>query len=500
MAGDALLWWNVLDEGTQGSWKLLRSAMLLRYRLRFAGRSGGEAEDFVDWVRQRALDLGKLDDAQWTAKFASGCFVGSALRWYMALDPEVRGDWNSLQQAIFAQYGQEFEESSSIIPTPAPAAAALVTAATPPAVGPPLILHGLPLPEPTTPTPSTPMASTTRVVPPLSTEDRNKYTRVFLGRGPQNGVLTGDYLPSRYSIARLIHLAIPADKAKEIFSKSKLPMETLALIWDLADTQYRGVLDQTDFIIGMFFIELAMSQPGFVIPTTLPPGLYEQANGTKSTGTHQTSGPPTGPGSPVPRQPAGQPLQPRYTGQTSSAQHTGQNFHSSQLTGPSSKLSMTPSVPSPAPTSVIDAHASGDWDISTQEKATADSFFATLDTQRRGYIEGDVAVPFMLQSGLPEEVLAQIWDLTDLHKDGRLTQEGFAIAMHLIKGKLAGKEVPETLPFGLIPPAMRTQSTPQLSIQQDLSLLGDSPPPSASAPITVPPRPTSQRLHILPFP
>lgn len=70
---------------------------------------------------------------------------------------------------------------------------------------------------------------------------------------------------------------------------------------------------------------------------------------------------------------------------------------------------MAPSVLSTAPTSVAPTHASADWDISTQEKATADSFFATLDTQKRGYIEGDVAVSFMVKSGLPEPVLAQIW-------------------------------------------------------------------------------------------
>ncbi|KAG8949044.1 hypothetical protein FRC04_009118 [Tulasnella sp. 424] len=134
VAGDALLWWSALDEETQRSWRRLRSAMLLRYRLRFAGKTGAEAEDFVDWVRQRALDLGKLNDVQWAAEFASGCFVGSALRWYMSLDRRVRGDWDTLQQAIFVQYGQEMEEGSCIIPTAAPAATSLVTAASAPVV------------------------------------------------------------------------------------------------------------------------------------------------------------------------------------------------------------------------------------------------------------------------------------------------------------------------------------------------------------------------------
>lgn len=49
------------------------------------------------------------------------------------------------------------------------------------------------------------------------------------------------------------------------------------------------------------------------------------------------------------------------------------------------------------------------WDVTAAAKVASDGFFDTLDTQHLGYIEGDVAVPFMLQSNLPEDVLAQVW-------------------------------------------------------------------------------------------
>lgn len=188
---------------------------------------------------------------------------------------------------------------------------------------------------------------------------------------------------------------------------------------NLADTQNRGSLDQTDFIIGMFFIQLAMSQPNYTLPAVLPPGLYDQASGGRSPQsirTHQTGssfGPqsPTQPSSfntPIVRQTTGQALRQQFTGQPLSAQHTGQALHTPQPTGTavSSRLSMAPSVLS---TSTSATSIPGDWDISIQEKATADSFFATLDNQKRGFIEGDVAVPFMVKSGLPEQDLAQIW-------------------------------------------------------------------------------------------
>jgi len=51
------------------------------------------------------------------------------------------------------------------------------------------------------------------------------------------------------------------------------------------------------------------------------------------------------------------------------------------------------------------------WDITPAEKARSDSFFDTLDTRRQGVVEGDQAVPFFLESRLPEAVLAQIWSV-----------------------------------------------------------------------------------------
>lgn len=77
-------------------------------------------------------------------------------------------------------------------------------------------------------------------------------------------------------------------------------------------------------------------------------------------------------------------------------------------------------------------------------------------------------------------------DLSDLNKDGRLTRDGFAVAMHLIHGKLAGKEIPVSLPPSLIPPYMRpdTTATPLQHEPQDLFTWDETPPQSAAAPPT----------------
>lgn len=53
-------------------------------------------------------------------------------------------------------------------------------------------------------------------------------------------------------------------------------------------------------------------------------------------------------------------------------------------------------------------------------------------------------------------------DLADINGDGKLTRDGFAVALHLINGKLGGKEIPPSLPLSLIPPSMRKGATSAL--------------------------------------
>lgn len=79
-------------------------------------------------------------------------------------------------------------------------------------------------------------------------------------------------------------------------------------------------------------------------------------------------------------------------------------------------------------------------------------------------------------------------DLADMNNDGRLTRDGFAVAMHLIQGKLAGKDIPTTLPPSLIPPSFRSKVSaqpPQPAVPEAIrDLLWDDAP--ASLPIAHP--------------
>ena len=77
-------------------------------------------------------------------------------------------------------------------------------------------------------------------------------------------------------------------------------------------------------------------------------------------------------------------------------------------------------------------------------------------------------------------------DLADLNNDGRLTRDGFAVALYLIQGKLAGKDIPTTLPASLIPPSMRAAPVPTASPFQPppseplRDLIWDDPPSSSA--------------------
>ncbi|XP_023367584.1 intersectin-2 [Otolemur garnettii] len=116
------------------------------------------------------------------------------------------------------------------------------------------------------------------------------------------------------------------------------------------------------------------------------------------------------------------------------------------------------------------------WAITSEERTKHDKQFDNLKPSG-GYITGDQARTFFLQSGLPAPVLAEIWALSDLNKDGKMDQQEFSIAMKLIKLKLQGQQLPIVLPPIMKQPPMFSPlisarfgmgSMPNLSIPQSL--------------------------------
>lgn len=245
-----------------------------------------------------------------------------------------------------------------------------------------------------------------------------------------------------------------------------------------------------------------MSSSSLLLPSNLPSWIYEQAvqslDMNSSIISHAT-------GSSLPS--LGSPLQSsfnvpkQYTGSatvslgpnSTKPQQTGQQLPQTPIRQPTSDFSRSAGSPAGYSSRHNTEPFNQSWGVSPEAKASSDKFFDGLDSQHRGYIEGEVAVPFMLESKLPGSELAQIWlvllvcpsklltlggrDLADLHNDGRLTRDGFAVAMHIIKSRLAGNEIPSTLPSSLFPPSMRPSqpSTSAMNEPQIDLLLDDTP-------------------------
>ncbi|KAI9358954.1 hypothetical protein BD770DRAFT_342951 [Pilaira anomala] len=249
----------------------------------------------------------------------------------------------------------------------------------------------------------------------ITPEERQKYIGLFNSFGPENNILSGD-------------------RARAAFIQSNLPPQILQTIWNLADTRKSGSLNQTEFIIAMFYIERAMK--GFNnFPPTLPASVYGSATG----------------------RPTGSPLVRNTT------------LH----------VNSPPPIPMRSP--VFKGRTVAPVIISPEEYQKYQTFFNQLDTDRTGFISGQDAVVFFRHSKLPESDLARIWDLADTNSSGMLSEQEFAMAMHMINRKVNGGDIPNTLPTYNIqqqhqPPPQQQQTQQQ---QQNVDLLGlsfDAPP------------------------
>ncbi|ORX79522.1 hypothetical protein K493DRAFT_99985 [Basidiobolus meristosporus CBS 931.73] len=220
---------------------------------------------------------------------------------------------------------------------------------------------------------------------PFTAEDRVKFARIFNNCNPQNGQLDGD-------------------TARDLLMKTKLPIDVLGQIWNLADTQNRGRLDQAEFSVAMYFVQHYMNGNIKVIPNQLPAELLSAARGAK-------------------------------------ASPQGRNIATTANRSNTFSGHLNP--------------AEEEWVIKPEEKAKYDRLFATVDLTNKGYITGEEAVQYFSRSKLSEATLAQIWDLADISQNGQLNREEFAVSLHLIQMKLSGSELPPVLPRSFIPPTMR---------------------------------------------
>ncbi|KAJ1752905.1 hypothetical protein LPJ79_000892 [Coemansia sp. RSA 1821] len=206
--------------------------------------------------------------------------------------------------------------------------------------------------------------------------------------------------------------AISGAAARTLFLKTKLTNEQLGRVWMLADPHSEGKLRLPGFIVAMYFIRRIMENRNIELPRTCPASLWRSAGGDP------------------------------------------------KVLSPLGSMSQT-SLTSMSTPDLADTQ----WDVTKEEWQRYEQFFNSLDTQRVGYLSGDVPVNFFLKSKLPESLLSKVWDLADIKRSGKLSKEEFAVAMHLINARLLGGQIPDKLPATLVPPSMRRAAISSSSMQ-----------------------------------
>ncbi|XP_053994588.1 epidermal growth factor receptor substrate 15-like 1 isoform X2 [Hylaeus volcanicus] len=236
----------------------------------------------------------------------------------------------------------------------------------------------------------------------IKPSERAKYDQLFDSLQPANGY-------------------IPGNKVKGVLMDSKLPLDTLGTIWDLADMDKDGMLDRHEFVVAMHLVYKALEK--YAIPSVLPPELMPPGKRKDIT-------------IPVSKSPA-----------------------------PIGMTTAPPPIPPLPNASVVKSMAGLDisktnvqWVVSSEEQIAADKLFLQADMDMDGYVSGLEIKDVFLQSGLPQAVLADIWGLCDTCQSGKLNKEQFALAMWLIKQKLRGVDPPASLTPDMIPPSMRKPS------------------------------------------
>jgi EH domain-containing protein 3 len=111
--------------------------------------------------------------------------------------------------------------------------------------------------------------------------------------------------------------------------------------------------------------------------------------------------------------------------------------------------------PGPSPFDAPAAPAGGvPWAVTPADKARYDEVFNGLNPTN-GLASGMAVRPILERSGLPVDVLRQVWNLSDIDRDGSLDRDEFSVAMHLARESTSGKTLPPTLPIEMIPPSKR---------------------------------------------
>ncbi|KAJ8314820.1 hypothetical protein KUTeg_006970 [Tegillarca granosa] len=274
----------------------------------------------------------------------------------------------------------------------------------------------------------------------ISGEDRVKHDSQFFQLKPVNGFVTGE-------------------QARGFFMQSGLPTAVLGQIWTLADMNSDGKMDKKEFSIAMHLIKKKLQ--GYELPKVLPAGL--KADPSPVMGSFGTM--------PTPNMPmsvgvgSGMSMGMPMIGTMAPTSMVG-----SSMTMPIMANGVTPVMgqgaymggpvmgaqkvmdnkPRAGSFGTLPQTSSQSFAMPHPSKLKYTQMFNTNDRHKRGHLTGVEARALLVQSGLPQPILAQIWTLSDIDKDGKLTCDEFCIAMHLADLAKSGRPLPQKLPPELL--------------------------------------------------
>lgn len=274
----------------------------------------------------------------------------------------------------------------------------------------------------------------------LSPQEKTAYSYLFnLADTDSLGVITGE-------------------RAVSFFEKTHVPAPALGEIWQIADTENRGLL----------------TKPGFCMVVRLI-GWYQNGQQTPTTELAFKPGPiPKFDGITLPSPP------PPQQQQSTASPTTGgfpQNALQPQLSG-QNPAGAPIRVPPLDPTKV--QQYSGLFERSGAQN---------------GQLDGGTAKSIFERAGLPNEMLGKIWMLSDGQQRGALDETEFIVAMHLLTSMKTRTmtALPNTLPPGLYEAAARRGQRPpsrQMSAAPTpvpRQLTGQSTQPRTQSPLARPP-------------
>ncbi|XP_049547723.1 epidermal growth factor receptor substrate 15-like 1 isoform X3 [Anopheles darlingi] len=265
-------------------------------------------------------------------------------------------------------------------------------------------------------------------------EKRQQYEQLFDSLGPQNGLL-------------------PGAKVRNTLMNSKLPVDTLGRIWDLADQDRDGSLDKHEFCVAMHLVYEALDKRA--IPAMLPPQLQRNytapapatnGNGFDAFGSGSDGFVANFPTDIAPPPPIVPPLPAALLNRPPSV--VG-GVIPPLIGGPPG---VPPLISASGPIEVTS------WVVSPLERCKYEEIFNNSDTDRDGLVSGLEIKDVFLQSGVAQNKLAHIWALCDTHQSGKLKLEEFCLAMWFVDRAKKGIDPPQSLAPNMVPPSLRKSS------------------------------------------